>query len=186
MNVEIGTEAPIFLFWEYLFQIFGILPLQCGCKYLPPLLSSRLLILPPLFLTIVNTVFPYRLWLQLLSTIIISFAHSCEISSPSSTLCKENPLYVFPEKKLLGISPNFHIDVSVSDLYTPTIGPPFFTEADRSWEYINRSPKHECRNWERGRAVSFLEIFVSNVRYSIFAVPGYDTLPPLSLTVMNS
>ncbi len=29
-NVEIGTEAPIFLFWEYLFQIFGILSLQCG------------------------------------------------------------------------------------------------------------------------------------------------------------
>jgi hypothetical protein len=29
MNVEIGTEAPIFLFWEYLFQIFGILSLQC-------------------------------------------------------------------------------------------------------------------------------------------------------------
>jgi hypothetical protein len=29
MNVEIGTEAPIFLFWDYLFQIFGILSLQC-------------------------------------------------------------------------------------------------------------------------------------------------------------
>jgi hypothetical protein len=29
MNVEIWTEAPIFLFWEYLFQIFGILSLQC-------------------------------------------------------------------------------------------------------------------------------------------------------------
>jgi len=29
MNVEIGTEAPIFLLWEYLFQIFGILSLQC-------------------------------------------------------------------------------------------------------------------------------------------------------------
>ncbi len=29
MNVEIGTETPIFLFWEYLFQIFCILSLQC-------------------------------------------------------------------------------------------------------------------------------------------------------------
>jgi hypothetical protein len=29
MYVEIGTETPIFLFWEYLFQIFGILSLQC-------------------------------------------------------------------------------------------------------------------------------------------------------------
>jgi hypothetical protein len=29
MNVEIGTEAPLFLFWEYLFLIFGILSLQC-------------------------------------------------------------------------------------------------------------------------------------------------------------
>jgi hypothetical protein len=32
MNVEIGIEAPIFLFWEYLFQIFGILSLQCGWR----------------------------------------------------------------------------------------------------------------------------------------------------------
>jgi hypothetical protein len=30
MIVEIGTEAPIFLFWEYLIRICGILSLQCG------------------------------------------------------------------------------------------------------------------------------------------------------------
>jgi hypothetical protein len=30
MNVEIGAEAPIFLFWEYLFQIFAHLSLQCS------------------------------------------------------------------------------------------------------------------------------------------------------------
>ncbi len=29
MNVEIGTETPIILFWEYLFRKFGILSLQC-------------------------------------------------------------------------------------------------------------------------------------------------------------
>ncbi len=30
MNVEIGAETPIFLFWEYLFPNFGNLSLQCS------------------------------------------------------------------------------------------------------------------------------------------------------------
>jgi hypothetical protein len=30
MTVEIGTDTPIFLFWDYLFRNFGILSLQCS------------------------------------------------------------------------------------------------------------------------------------------------------------
>jgi len=42
--------------------------------------------------------------------------------------CNENPIYMFPEKELRGLSPNFDIHVSVSDLYTciPRIGPHIF------------------------------------------------------------
>jgi hypothetical protein len=37
--------------------------------------------------------------------------------------CKEISIYVFPEKEA-----NFHIRVSVSDLYIPKIGPPIFLQ----------------------------------------------------------
>ncbi len=44
---------------------------------------------------------------------------------------KENPIYVLPEQKLHGLSPNFNIHVSVSDLYIPRIGPPIFLQQNR-------------------------------------------------------
>jgi hypothetical protein len=37
--------------------------------------------------------------------------------------CKETPIYVFLFWESCGRSPNFHIHVSVSDLYIPRIGP---------------------------------------------------------------
>jgi hypothetical protein len=43
-------------------------------------------------------------------------------------LCKEYSIYVRPEEKLRGLSPSFHIHVSVSDLYIPTIGPHIFLQ----------------------------------------------------------
>jgi hypothetical protein len=36
----------------------------------------------------------------------------------------KNSKKIFPKKELRGLSPNFHIDVSVSDLNIPTIGLP--------------------------------------------------------------
>jgi hypothetical protein len=37
--------------------------------------------------------------------------------------CTENSNQIFPKMKLCGLVPNFHIHVSVGDLYIPTIGP---------------------------------------------------------------
>jgi hypothetical protein len=46
---------------------------------------------------------------------------------------------------------------------------PVFRIADRSWENINRSQTHECWNWDCGRAIPFLGIFVSNFHCSVEA-----------------
>ncbi len=40
----------------------------------------------------------------------------------------ENLKHIFPEKELRGHSPNFHIHVSVSDLYIPTIDLPILLQ----------------------------------------------------------
>jgi hypothetical protein len=37
--------------------------------------------------------------------------------------CNGNSVYIFLSWELRGLSPNFHIHVSVSDLYIPRIGP---------------------------------------------------------------
>jgi hypothetical protein len=53
------------------------------------------------------------------------------------------------------------------------VRPTYFPAAeyeDQSEEYINRSQKHECRNWDCSRAVPFLGIFASNFQSCVFAV----------------
>ncbi len=78
--------------------------------------------------------------------------------------CKENPIYVFLFWELRGLSHNFHIHVSVSDLYIPRICPHISLQqnrADRSWKYINFSQIYEYRNWETAHYNCVLEITVS-------------------------
>jgi hypothetical protein len=43
--------------------------------------------------------------------------------SDKKTHCNENHIYVFLFLEFRGLSPNFHIYVSVSNLYIPRIGP---------------------------------------------------------------
>jgi hypothetical protein len=56
----------------------------------------------------------------------------------------KNSKQIFPEKELRGRSAYFHIHVSVSDLYVPTIGSAYSAAGnmwivDRSWEYTYKS-----------------------------------------------
>jgi hypothetical protein len=43
----------------------------------------------------------------------------------------ENSKQIFPETELLGHSPSFHIQVSLSDLFIPRIAPHYFLKQNR-------------------------------------------------------
>jgi hypothetical protein len=88
--------------------------------------------------------------------------------------CKEIWIYVFPKRKLCGLSPNFHIHVSVSEIYIPTVRSTFVFSCNRIGRPIREIYKWLTEtlfsNWNCRRAVPFLGIFVSNIRYCVFAV----------------
>jgi hypothetical protein len=46
--------------------------------------------------------------------------------------------------------------------------------ADQSWEYINGSKIHECRNWEQGHTFLFLGILNLGFRYSVGKMLGLE------------
>ncbi len=64
--------------------------------------------------------------------------------------CNENPIYVFLEKELCGLSPNFHIHVYVSDLYISRIGPHIFLQKNRQTDHGNIEIAHKHMNVEIG------------------------------------
>ena len=77
-----------------------------------------------------------------------------------------NSKQISPEHELRGLSFNFHIHVSVSDLYIPTIGLPILLQENMWTKYINRSQTHECGNWAWGPANPFLGLHKWDFRCS--------------------
>ncbi len=87
----------------------------------------------------------------------------------------------------------FHIHVSVSAFYIPRIGPHIScSRIGRSivWVYKFLTDTYECGNWDFGRAILFLGIFVSTFRHWFFAEwtmrPLDDTLTLMIIKSMLS
>jgi hypothetical protein len=77
---------------------------------------------------------------------------------------QRNPIYAFLFWELRVRSPDFHIHVSLSDLYAvfiPRIAPHISLQQNRQTNPRNLSQIYECRNWETGHYNSVLEITVS-------------------------
>jgi hypothetical protein len=86
------------------------------------------------------------------STILL---HKCLCFSPA----------IVANDRLYALQTRSNLCVSRNETAQPRSHFPYSRICDRSWENINGSQIHE---WERGREVSFLGIFVSTFRYSVF------------------
>jgi hypothetical protein len=49
---------------------------------------------------------------------VVAYVNKMDVASRNVDHYKENPIYVFLFWELRGLSPNFHVQVSVSDIYS--------------------------------------------------------------------
>ncbi len=86
--------------------------------------------------------------------------------------CKGNSVYIFLFWELRGLSPNFYIHVSVSDLYIPRIGSHISSSRNGSSIVGIYKSLKDTWMWKLGLSpdIPFLGIFASNFRHFFFAV----------------
>jgi hypothetical protein len=107
------------------------------------------------------------------SYLLVMIARIQTANNVPYTLQRKSHVFLFLE--LCGLSHNFHIHVFVSDLYISSICPHIFcsrTARSIVGIYKSHTQTRECGNWDCGRAIPFLRIFVSNFQYWFFAVCG--------------
>jgi hypothetical protein len=117
--------AAEFLFWEYLFPILGLGSLHCA---LLNILCASCHIM-------------YVFWTNCLPVLLCLLP---ALQRQNTEISKQ----IFPEKEYRGLSPNFHIYTSVSDLYISTINLPILLEEIcRPILGIYKSLTDTCGKW---------------------------------------
>ncbi len=92
----------------------------------------------------------------------------CRETLSSHTLhCKKNSIYVFLFWELRGCSLNFHIHVSLSDLYIPRIGPHISCKKNRQIDRGNTYIAHRHMNVKIGTGLWPRSSFSGNICFKL-------------------